>query len=863
MDLQRLLVALVETSRRHALLVVLAGLLLATLCGLYAVRHLGVSTDTDLLFSERLPWRQRATAFQREFPQFQNLLVGVIDARIPEEADSTAAALVAKLAADHAHFHAAWQPDALPFFARSAFLFLDTGQLTTLLNSIIDAQPFLGQLVADPSARGLFAALALVAMGVQQGQANLAPFEPALNAFHQALAAAAGGHPQPLSWETLLAGSLVSQAGQYRFVLAQPTLDYTVLQPGGAATQAFRDAAAGLDFVKSGDARVRITGAVALSDEEFATVAQGIIVGTIGSVVLITVWLLLAVGSWRLIVPIILTLLLGLLLTIGFATVAVGTLNLISVAFAVLFVGIAVDFAIQFCVRYRGMRLQHPDPARALAETTHRVGIQILVAAAATACGFYAFVPTLFSGVAELGLIAGTGMVIAFLCTLIFLPAALSLFRPKGETAEIGFRRGAALDALLSRHRGPVLALFAGLALAGALLLPRLTFDSDPLHVKDPNTESMRTLRDLMDNPLTNPYSIDILEPSVEQAGAIAARMRTLPLVAESLTLLSFVPQDQPAKLAMIADAANILGPTLAAREPAAPVTPEQLRLAIGAALGQIQPVLGKLPAGHPLAAIAADLKRLAGAPDAQLLAMDAALTRFLPMQIDRLRQALGAAPVTLGDLPPALTRDWVLPDGRARVQVLAKPEARGSRGLNEFVGQVQSVAPTAGGPAVWIVETAASIFAAFRTAAIGALLAITAILFLALRRPLDVALVLAPLLLSGLLTALLAVLLPLPLNFANIIALPLLLGVGVSFNIYFVMNWREGGRDFLGSATARAVVFSALTTGTAFGSLTLSRHPGTASMGDLLLLSLLCTLLASLIFVPTLLSGLRPPASQ
>ena len=104
----------------------------------------------------------------------------------------------------------------------------------------------------------------------------------------------------------------------------------------------------------------------------------------------------------------------------------------------------------------------------------------------------------------------------------------------------------------------------------------------------------------------------------------------------------------------------------------------------------------------------------------------------------------------------------------------------------------------------------------------------------------------LAPLLLSALLTLLVAVLLPLPLNFANIIALPLLLGVGVSFNIYFVMNWRAGQDAVLASATARAIVFSALTTGTAFGSLALSAHPGTASMGELLLISLGCTLLAS-----------------
>jgi hypothetical protein len=213
---------------------------------------------------------------------------------------------------------------------------------------------------------------------------------------------------------------------------------------------------------------------------------------------------------------------------------------------------------------------------------------------------------------------------------------------------------------------------------------------------------------------------------------------------------------------------------------------------------------------------------------------------------------------VTLDSIPPDVSRDWLLPDGRARVHVLSTPQARSSAGLQQFVDEVTKIAPNAGGSAVTIEATSQTIVNAFRDAALIAIVSITIILLLALRRVIDVALVLAPLILSALLTLLVAVLLPLPLNFANIIALPLLLGVGVSFNIYFVMNWRAGRRAILGSATARAIVFSALTTGTAFGSLALSEHPGTASMGRLLLISLACTLLASLVFIPALLSSVH-----
>jgi len=864
MNLRRLLVGLVAACHRHARLVVLVGILLAVFSGWYSAGHLGVSTDTDQMFSASLPWRQRAIALQKEFPQNRDILAVVIDADQPEEADATAAALADTLAADHTHFRSVTRPDASPFLSREGLLFLDPKPLEALLNRTIDAQPFLGQLAADPSARGLFAALALLGVGVQKDQADLGPYLPTLKSFHQSMVSALEGHPRPLSWSRLLGGGVADLAGKYRFVLVQPKLDYGALEPGGAATDAIRAAAAGLDFVKAGEARVRITGSVALADEEFATVAQGVVVGLIASVLLITLWLFLAVRTWRLIVPILLTLGLGLMLTLLFAAAAIGTLNLVSVGFGILFVGIAVDFAIQFSVRYRDIRSHLPDIAQALPETGRRVGAQVAVAAATTAAGFLAFVPTDFAGVAELGLIAGIGMVIAFACTLTFLPAAITLFRPHAEVAEVGYRWAARFDPLLRNRRGPVLAVFAALALLGAAMLPRLTFDPDPLHTKNPNTEAVRTLYDLMDSPLTNPFTIDVLVPDVAQAKVLAAKLGKLPLVAQTRTVASFIPDDQPEKLALIADANSILSATLTPHEPAAPVTPDQVRLAAKTAYDQIAPALAKLPADHILATLAADLKRVSEASDQVVMGLDRALTRFLPVQIEALRTALTAHPVTLKDIPPDLARDWVLPDGRARVQAVPKAAAAQSPAvLREFVAEVRAVAPDAGGSAVTIEATSNTVVSAFRTAAFAALVAITVILFVALRRVLDVALVLAPLLLSGLLTVVVVTSASLPLNYANIIALPLLLGVGVSFNIYFVMNWRAGETVVLGSATARAILFSALTTGTAFGSLALSPHPGTASMGTLLLISLGCTLLASLVFIPSLLAAVPPPRNR
>ncbi len=551
-------------------------------------------------------------------------------------------------------------------------------------------------------------------------------------------------------------------------------------------------------------------------------------------------------------------------MTLCFAAAAVGTLNLISVGFGILFVGIAVDFAIQFSVRFRERRYEFNDFGEAIRQTAARTGVQILVASIATAAGFLAFVPTAFSGVAELGLIAGVGMLIAFVCTITFLPAAITLLHPPGEKGLVGFAWAVPLDPLVAHWRKPILLVFGALAIAGIALSPTLTFDANPLDTNNQNTEAMRTLKELMNSPITNPFTIDILAPNVQAATALAARIKPLSTVDSVRTIASFIPDDQTQKLAIIADAQSILEPTLTAPASAAPVTASQIRMGAKTALEQIEPALAKVAPNNPLRAIAGDLSKVETASDATIMALNTALTQFLPLELQQLDLSLSAEPVTLNSISADIKRQWMLPDGQARVQVLPKfADSNISKGLAEFVREVTAVAPNAGGSAVTIEASSNTIVGAFRQAAIYALAAITLILFVFLRRVPAVALVLAPLLLSGLVTLLIMVLLSLPLNYANIIALPLLLGVGVSFNVYFVMNWRAGRTALLGSATARAIVFSALTTSTAFGSMALSHHPGTASMGKLLLISLGCTLLANMVFVSALLYSLRPPTPR
>jgi len=850
-----LIIGIAGGAARRPFFVVIGFLLLAILGLVYASRHLSIDTDTNDLFAKNLPWRQAQIAESKNFPQFDKLIVAVIRAQTPEEATETATALNARLQADKTFFNDSSYPAGDPFYAQNGLLLLPLNQLGKLLNSIIAAQPFLGGLAADPSSRGLFTGIGLIAEGVQQGQANLAPYNQALTGVAKNLQAAADGHPVPLSWQALIGGEI---GGDAEFVLAHPKLNQASLQPGGPATDDLVRIANTLPDVKSGRATVNYTGQIPLSDEQFASLTQGLVLGSIVSVVLIALWLYLALRSWRLILPILATLVLGLVLTISFAAAAIGVMNLISVAFAILFIGLAVDFAIQFCVRLRDVRHAAPDLLAAIPETARHAGGQIALAATATACGFLAFSPTAFVGVAELGIIAGTGMFIAFACTITFLPALLALFAPRAENIAIGLPFGPQGDRFLHKRFNPVLAVFGALALIGLFSAITIGFDANPLDTKDPHSESMRTLSKLLDNPATNPFYADALAPNVSAAAALAAKLQKLPQVAGVISGLTFVPADQTAKLAMLNQAQTILAPTLAPQPATTPVTAAAIRAAMVTTHDAIEKVRAQLPKNSPVLAISNAMAKLITEPDAQIMAMNAAVTQFLPLELQRLNESLSAQQITRQNLAPAIARDWFLPDGQVRVEALPTAAAQTTQGLKQFATAVLSVAPKAGGPAISTIATAGTILNSFREAFLLATIAIAAILLIVFRNIRDSALVLATLALSALLTALFAKLAGVQINYANIIALPLLLGVGVSFNVYFVMNARGGMQNFLSSATAHAVLFSALTTATAFGSLAASHDRGTASMGLLLLLSLAAVLISTFIFLPALLYRLR-----
>jgi len=857
----KLIARVVAWSCHRAWLIVLAGVLATALAVAYAASHFSMTTDTAKLISPNLPWRQNEMAFDKAFPQQDDIIAAVIDGATPEKAEQAAAALAAALSQRPDLYLSVRRPDGGPFFDQNGLMLLPLADVEKATSQMIAAQPFLGALAADPSLRGVMGVVQTSLLGISQGQAKLEDMAKPFGAFADAMDKAADGEPALFSWRNQMSGETAGTRETRKFILIRAKLDYSKLQPGAEAGKAIHATAAKLGIDGAHGATLRLTGSIPLSDEEFGSLAENVWLMTGAMLLAIVVCLWLAVRSLKMMTAILAVTIGGLIVTAAVGLASVGRFNLISVAFIPLFVGLGVDFGIQYCVRYKSERLERGDLKQALIAAGDGVGGALALAAAAIAVGFFAFLPTDYVGVSELGVIAGLGMLIAFVLSVTLLPALLMLLKPAGESEEVGFRAFAPIDDFVVRRRGLVLRIAAGVAVACLAVLPWVRFDFNPFHLRNEQTESMVALAELMKDEDRTPNTIDILTPDLAAADALAKKISALPEVAQAVTLSSFVPSQQEEKLALISDASLLLDVTINPLETTPPPTDAETIQSLTAAAAGLRQTAGAADTEGAKAArrLADALDKLAKAPPAARAQATETLIAPLNTVLNQLRTTLTAQPLTRAGLPADLVNDWVGEGGQARVQVFPKGDSNDNRNLERFAAAVRKLAPNATGTPISIQEAGRTIVTAFMQAGALSFVAIVALLWLILRRIKDVALTMAPVLLTGLLVLASSVALGWPINFANIIALPLLFGIGVAFNIYFVMAWRHGATNLLQSSLTRAVLFSALTTGTSFGALWLSSHPGTASMGKLLMLSLFWTLVTALLFEPALLGP--PPA--
>lgn len=863
--------AIVTASARQPWTVLLLSLVLTLAAGWYTVNHVAIDTDTGNMLDPELPHMKASNALDAAFPHLPGDVVVYTESSHAGEAEDAADALSARLAERRDIARALSQPGGGEFFARNGLLYLDTDALWDLSERLASAEPLLGALANDASLGGLLDALGLGLAG-ELDDSQRSQLAGMFDKLSVALESHAQGQGEAVHWrDELFAG--IGEAGPHRaFVLIDPAHSGDSFRPTEDAIDQLHTE---LEDLRTQFPTVKffITGSEAMDGEELVTVADDATLTTSLSFVAVALVLVWGLNAAGLVVAVLVTLACGLAWTSAFAVACVGSLNLISVCFAVLFIGMGVDFGIQYAMRYREELAQHPRRSEALTAAARGAGGALVLAAVGAAICFFAFVPTSYLGLAQLGVIAGFSMGVALIANLTVLPALLSLLPAPRALIKREPRAGhGALARFVARARTPIM-VFALLAGAGgAALLPRVEFDLNPLNLKDPHSPSVEAWRRLATSADSSPYTADVLAASLDDAVKRAAHLGTLKEVDKAITLADYLPTEQDEKLEIIDGMRAASGALLA---PSSAATPD-----INAEAAAVERLIKRIDAAGPRlgdGALRASATRLSqglqklraadGWPTRSLPAVRSLLLGDLPQAIARLRKLLDAGPVTMKDIPADLTQRYVAADGRARVEIYPRENLNDNAAMRRFARAVTAIEPQATGAPVELVAGSHAVIQACVEASVLALVLTVIMHVFVLSGVIDALLVAAPLVLAMLLTVITSVLCDVPLNFANIIALPLLIGLNNAYGAYLVI--RRGHADdihqLLDTSTPRAVLFSGLTAVASFGTLAASKHPGMAGMGVLIALSLGYALLCALVVLPALMAVIesrRPAAS-
>ncbi len=863
----RLVAGAVRFSARRATWVVAALLALSALSAAYTADHFAITTDVRALLSTKLPFQQHEAAYRKAFPQLSDTIVVVIDGAESGLAREAADRLDGWLAKQPSTIASVYQPGGGAFFEKNGLLYLGRDELWTLSNRLAAAEPMLVAIARKPALPQLLGLLGQAFGAEGRAAAPLGNLNPVLVAMEKTVAAGAAGKTAWMPWSELIGGQTEGAGERRAFLIVKPKLDYGSLQPAARSLATIRAGIKALGLGPANGVQVRLTGSAALDNDQFQSVSRGAGIATALSISLVLLLLFIAFRSIRFVLASLVTLFMGLTWTAAFALAALGPLNLISVAFAVLFVGLGVDFGIQFCVRFREDWQGDEAIPAGLQRTAAGIAGPLSLAAVAAACSFYSFIPTSYSGIVDLGLISGTSMFFALFASLTALPAFLTLFRvqrrPIGRTVETR------IASRIGRRTAIGVVVAAGLVAAAAVPLALTShFDFNPMNLQNPNSEAVATFRKLLQQSKTSPYTIELLEPNLQAAQKLAARLAALPSVSRALTLASYIPDDQTAKLNVIAQMGLLIPPM--AVGPLQPTAPPEIAAALRkfadtlVAYNQRPDADPKLlPQTRRLAATLARFLDTKGKTASALGALERHMIGSLPYLVRTLMQEFDAAPVTLASLPADLKSRYVDAKGQARIELFSRLDLGKDDNLRRFVTDVRSIAPNATGAPVLLVDGGDAVVTAFIQATAISLGLIVLLLLIVLRDPLDVVVVVLPLGFAALLTVATMRLFGLSFDLANIIALPLLIGLAIAFSIYLIMRWRRGMSmpEVLKTSTPKAVLLSALTTMSSFGSLAISSDPGMAILGETLTIALCAVIVAILVLQPALLFLRRPAA--
>ncbi len=853
--------AVARWSCGHAWFVVLAFLALAIGGATLAATKLKVDTDPNLMISADLDFKQSFKRFNETFPAVDANFVFVVDSEDPEQAKDAAFRLAEKLRSQPSLFAHVLAPGTGKFFEDYGILYAKPEEVEKLVSGIVQAGPMLKGLADQPNLAGLSGLLNEVTAYTQAGRAPDG-FAGFLNNAAATVEAETAGSPRPMDW-TAISDDDPKLTDTRWFVLTKPILDFTQLEAAAAPMSAARALLEDPEITGNGVATVRLTGEAAMDAEEFEAVTKGAITAGIVSFIIVSITIFLGLPSLRLIIPAMALIILGFLINAGFATVSIGYLNMISVAFAVLFIGLGVDYAVHVVLRYAEERARGLSRTDAAEAAVTKMGPALGLCTLTTALAFLAFVPTSFVGMAQLGIIASGGMVIAFVASITLIPAMLKLIPDNHAKIERKLAHKVANETVPGNNSSHVrmLATVLVITIAGIALatFPQARFDGDPVNLKDPDAPSVKAFLEVASEEAGVHYTAEYLTDAGPKAREMAEKFRALPIVEKVVMVEEFLPAGQEAKLAELGKLTNLVPRSVNTESDiGAPARSRMLEIISNNMTALVD--TGDAP--EDLKAAAARMKSAIeafrnnrGSDDEAVKGLENSLFSGLPALMGDINRLATTAKVTIESLDETIRERYVASDGRWRLEISPRADMRDEGKLYEFVDAVKSVSDDAMGPAINVAGSARAVAQSMIMATLAALVLVVLIVWPALRNVRDVALVLAPLLLASTLMVGYTVVFDAPFNFANVIVLPLLLGLGVDSSIHYVMRAREGdnGTDVTGTSTPRAVLISAMTTIGSFGTLWLSAHRGMASMGELLTIAILVTLVCTLVVLPQL----------
>ena len=878
--------------RRFAWPILAVAVVLAAASVYYTVTNLAIRTSRNDLVASDQRLILQSEKMDRAFGGRDGMVV-VVENGHPKRAVKFANDLAAELRRYPDHFPELFYHIDPERLKRSALLYLDLPDLDRINDGLLNQEGLLSGLAANPSLTtfyGLVNDRIAQAMIGELFTGFLADEEkreiPDLSLLNTSLRGLAASLEGGLPKESLFSGFFPKELNDlegagYFFTENDKFLLFLVTPKGDGYASRSQDLAIlrqVLDQVKARypGLEAGVTGPDALEADEMSSSMQDITLATWLSLLGQMGLLILFFRSLRRTLVEGVVLVLGLCWTFGLVTLVVGHLNLLSLIFAPLVLGLTIDYGIHwFCRLEEEERAVGPGSVTALTCTFQRETPGIIYAGLAATVSFVPLAFVGFKGLAELGLILAMGILVMLTATLTLLPALVIITEKyaAGEGPEACAPQPKPFLQLAWRRPGLLAASGVVIVVLGGVSLQAVKFDLNPLHLQNPETESVVWEYKLIEDSKYSTSYGALATASLEELAARTEALKRLPTVSHVESVLSFLPQQVEAKRLLLTEMQPVLHTITFPRVPAGPAEPQALAAILGRInfkvaeaaknLGDDQAATRKqVEETHRL--INQIIPRLgAGDPDAGKRLDEYGRYFFsdLHKTWDLFRgyvdSGLTTAPPTLADLPQPVRQRFISPEGSYLIRVFPSEDTWNFGPLKKFVQGLWSVDPNAVGDPVLLYTFTLGFRNSILWAAGMALLSVAVMLVLLFRSLKMALLALIPLVVGTGLTINLMWLLNLPFNQANVLFVPLILGEGIEFGIIILARWRqeESARAItLPASTAKGVALAALTTAVGFGSLMVSGHQGTFSLGLLATVGSLSGLLASLSILPAFL---------